>query len=166
MPITVPQTVANLLNYFRTGNTPTQDQFEELIRTAFNQYQEAIDTATAASDLVNTTLGNYAKEKVKAMAIFKVNMDLSITVLQTWNVSGVAFSGTATNLRVSFTAAFADANYVALVTGGGNAALTSVAGRAAGYVDVQGWRITGTGTLADFASFGVGYFNVAIFDPR
>lgn len=48
MPITVPQTEANLLSYFETGDTPNQDQFEELIRTFFYHYNEAIAVANSA----------------------------------------------------------------------------------------------------------------------
>ena len=49
MSVTVPQTQSNLLSYFQTGDTPTQDQFEELIRTMFHMYQQAVTAAEEAA---------------------------------------------------------------------------------------------------------------------
>lgn len=126
MPITVPQDLATLLSYFRTADHPTQDQFEELIRTMFFLYQETVDAAAAAQAA--------AEAVVAAAATYGPRVVLTATIpntsSNTWtnrysvgvaSIAHISLTGAGASaqrvLRVTFTDAFGDAYYSAHASG-------------------------------------------------
>jgi hypothetical protein len=116
MPVTVPQTEANLLSYFQTGDKPTQDQFEELIRTMFYLYNVVVTSAAAAE-----VSAAAAQAKVAALpncfffVLITVNADNTYTIRDSSNVASVAVGTAGKLVQINFTAAAASTNYA--VTG-------------------------------------------------
>jgi hypothetical protein len=96
--MTHPQTLAALLNYFRTGDTPTQDQCEELIRTMFDLTDAAQADADAAVALAESLQDSFPK------LVARLEYD---PTSYTWTAhllrgATVAYSGTG-NRTVTFT---------------------------------------------------------------
>lgn len=102
MPVTVPQTEANLLAYFRTADFPNQDQFEELIRTMFYLYNATLAAAEAAQ-AASEAVGDRAEGIPKAWG--RVRYDTSSnTITVDGEFNGVwSKSGSGNGAKVRFT---------------------------------------------------------------
>lgn len=126
MPVTVPQTLPNLLSYFQTGDTPTQDQFEELIRTMFFLYQETLDAAAAAeasAAAVEAAAAQYGPRILLTATIPNTSSNVwtnrysrGVASIAHVSASGVGADAKRV-LQVNFSAALSDAYYIALPSG-------------------------------------------------
>lgn len=152
MPI---PTRATLKSYFETADQPTQTQFAALIDAMYDMAQEATDTAAAAEtvaasavDFVAANPGAKVLVKISysgATALWTVNKQFGCTVAIVGNVA-----------TITFTAAFADVNYVVLQDYYSNAAYaTTITTRNVGSMVVNVPAAVGFGTTVqhDFALF-------------
>lgn len=161
MPVTVPQTESTLLSYFQTGDTPTQNQFEELIRTFFHIAQQATDAAEMATAAA-ATVQPYAARVFGAVRITGYGPPLTYTVIHTFgcaiSVTYPAFNSPL--LTATFTTAFANANYVvcAHVTDASDAVTKRFYGvitRAAGSLQISVPNDAGSGLSANEIHFAI-----------
>lgn len=178
MAITVPQTLQNLLGYFQAGDKPNADQFEELIRTCFYQYQESLDTAQATLDMVTAALAAAEKRTAKALCFASFNSGTNAyTLVHGYNILSVGHG--ATGMRVNFTNAFADANYLVLPSiqggdysggvSGSRVGLVKVGALTAGYCEVAFPNLATGGSQVsslNTAPSSNAKLMVACFDPR
>lgn len=155
---TIPQTQANLVAYFLTGDTPNQYAYEEMIATFFYLFQEAIDAANTASTNATAAKNSVAATQVSAggaIVYSAVNVGKlysgsvgTVTGQYLCTVTLVNYTG----FTVAFTTPASDTNYQVLVR---NLAY-SVSGKT-----VNGFTVTYSGTLycpasaVDFLVFGL-----------
>ena len=107
------KTLTELLSFFEHGDIPTQSQFEELIRTMFELFAAAQETANSAVTTANVALAAGPKALLK----FSVSTE---TIVADTNVDSVAlFSSTSTSrtFDITFTVPLPNANYVVLLGG-------------------------------------------------
>jgi hypothetical protein len=115
MPI--PETQTNLKSFFETGDLPTQAQFAELIDTMFYLYNDAKDSADAATAVAAAAVAS--AEAVSAPVIVQFTNDEftnAIVGLAT-GVASVVNIG-AYNFRVTFTTPFLNTLYKVMVAQG------------------------------------------------
>ncbi len=109
MAVTVPQDLSTLLSYFQTGDKPTQDQFEELIRTMFYLYQETVDAAAAAQAVVTALTGSIPTMWARARYNQSPN---TVTLDGAYNATAsVVTSAGLKQVRITFDDAAPDTNY-------------------------------------------------------
>lgn len=109
MAVTVPQDLTTLLSYFETGDKPTQDQFEELIRTMFYLYQQTVDAAEAAQAVVTALTGSIPTVWARARYNHSPN---TVTLDGAYNASAaVVTSDGLKHVKITFDDAAPDTNY-------------------------------------------------------
>jgi hypothetical protein len=107
------KTLTELLSFFEHGDIPTQSQFEELIRTMFELFAAAQETANSAVTTANVALAAGPK------ALLKFTVSTETIVADTNVDSVVLFSSTPTSrtFDITFTVPLPNANYVVLLGG-------------------------------------------------
>lgn len=118
----IPQSQTTLKSYFETGDVPTQAEFAELIDTMFALYQDAIDSADAAQAAADAAEAAALAGAAKAIVSATYNAGWTI-IGNDLNVDSITIVGG--SVRVTFTEAFADANYVVVASVYGTVAFSS-----------------------------------------
>ena len=113
MPITVPQDEVTLLSYFKTGDKPTQDQYEELIRTFFYLLQVANDNAQDAIDIANALAPRTALAMASAV---HPGVGTTYTIENDFNVASIVTLTGPSRIRITFDTALAGTDYIVQVT--------------------------------------------------
>ncbi len=138
----VPYSQNNLKGRFQTGDTPTQQDFADLIDTLFYLNQVALDTSAAAVASAAAALADSGRmmwsTQVSPGIVFTNDIEI--------NIASIVHTGTAPNgvtglYRVTFTTPFTNAFYVASLTspitaGGANSTLLYIVAQNAAYIDV------------------------------
>jgi hypothetical protein len=119
MPLTVPQTVDNLIAYFRNGDKPDEDQFEEFIRTMFFLYNDMVNKAAAAQAAAEAAADLLADGRTPTamMTVTGSNLAAPAFVGSHFGVASVAWDAPHLKMVITFDAAFANTNYKILRDG-------------------------------------------------
>lgn len=110
----VPQDEVTLLSYFKTADKPTQDQYEELIRTMFYLMQVAIDDAADALAAANAIAPR--TPVAFAMCVHPGGGGTTYNIDNSYNVTSVVTMTGPSRARITFTNPLANNDYLVQVT--------------------------------------------------
>jgi hypothetical protein len=132
---TIPQTEAILQGYFQTGDTPTQNQFTELIGTMFYLYNEMLAEAAALSGQVAALQGALPQVLLHANSVSGAFANPAAWhFIKQYNVSNVEWTGggppSTNNIQITLTnnlvdLVLADLSYLLIIRNASNTLMST-----------------------------------------